>query len=284
VDIGSRAIHLLEENHLEKDFFGMGICVYSDICNVAGYSLGMLGRFKEGTGVIEKGFRIACEANDKYEMGQTQNWLSMLTYFAGYGDSTIMHSQKAIKIFEEAGISIGLDAWFVTGGGYYLCGEYDKAIDAGEKGLTFAKELGLPFVAAGYIVLAMTLWDAGDLRRARECAEEGLRIAQECKTKLYEGMALIILGHMVEEMTPAIIEEAERKIRQGISIAEGLESKVLSACGYLLLGEFLARAGRKEEALENLRKAETLYQEMEVTAESYWLRRTREALAKLKVV
>jgi hypothetical protein len=51
--------------------------------------------------------------------------------------------------------------------------------------------------------------------------------------------------------------------------------------GYLLLGEFLASTDRKEEALESLKKAETLYQEMEVTPQSYWLTRTKDALKRL---
>ncbi len=84
-----------------------------------------------------------------------------------------------------------------------------------------------------------------------------------------------------EEKTPAIIEEAQHQIRHGISILEDCKIKPLSAIGYLLLGEFLANAGRKEEALESLRKAETLYQEMEITSESYWLTRTKDALKKL---
>jgi tetratricopeptide (TPR) repeat protein len=130
-------------------------------------------------------------------------------------------------------------------------------------------------------MLAMTPMVLGNLERARELAEEGLRIAQECNAKSSEGWARVLLGSMVEGMTPEIIEEAEQKIRQGISILEGLKLKLVSAVGYLHLGEFFASAGRKVEALESLKKAETLYQEMEITPESSWLKRTKEALARL---
>ena len=94
-------------------------------------------------------------------------------------------------------------------------------------------------------------------------------------------MARVLLGCMVEEMTPAIIEEAEHQIRHGISILEDRKLKLWSPVGYLHLGEFLANAGRKEEAMESLKKAESLYQEMEITPESYWLTRTKDALKKL---
>ena len=284
MDIGGRAIHLIEGQHMEKDLLGMGFSVYSFICAVYGGALGYMGRFKEGADVSEKGFRSAREANDKFMMGFTQMYHSIVMHVAGDGDNTITHAQEAIKIWEEAEIYFTLEtAWMMLGGGYYLRGELDKAIGAGEKSLKLAKELGMPFMICwSYWFLAMTLRAIGDLRRAGECAEEALRISQECNGKSCEGMSRVLLGCMVEEMTPAIIEEAHDQIRHGISIVEELKSKSWSAIGYLHLGEFLANAGRKEEALKSLKTAETLYEEMEVTPESYWLTRTKDALKKLE--
>jgi class 3 adenylate cyclase/tetratricopeptide (TPR) repeat protein len=283
VDIGSKAIHLLEEHHLEKAFLGMGFSTYTFICVYYGTALGWMGRFKEGTDVLEKGFRNACETNDKYHMGLAKFMRSTVAYLVGYGDKTIAYAQEAIKIYEEAEISVGLEtAWSLLGGGYYLRGEYEKAIDPGEKSLKLAKELGMPnMVMWSYWFLAMTLRAIADLRRARECAEEALKISQECGSKSCEGVARILLGCMVEEMTPAIIEEAQQQIRQGISILEDCKLKLWIAIGYLHLGEFCANAGRKEEALESLKKAETLYREMEITPQSLWLTRMKDALNKL---
>ena len=283
VDIGGRAVDLLEEHHLEKDFFGTGFSVYSAVCFYYGGALGWMGRFKEGTDVLEKGFRNACEVNDKFGMGVTQMNHSTIPYWAGYGDSVIAHAEEAIKILEEAEISLSLDcAWYMLGGGYYLRGEHGKAIEAGEKSIQLAKEFGLPYIVSwSHWFLAMPLRASGDLGRARGCAEEALRISQECNSKVCEGMARVLLGCMVEEMTPAIIEEAQHQIRHGISILEGCKLKPHSAIGYLHLGEFLARAGRKEDALQSLKKAETLYREMEITSQSHWLTRTKDALKKL---
>ena len=74
--------------------------------------------------------------------------------------------------------------------------------------------------------------------------------------KPWKDMALVLLGCLVEEMTPATMEEAQCQIRQGISILEDRKLKLWSPVGYLYLGEFLANAGRKEEAMESLKKAE----------------------------
>ena len=96
-----------------------------------------------------------------------------------------------------------------------------------------------------------------------------------------EGMAWMLLGSLKGKMEPALIDEAQYQIRKGITIVEELRQRPLSAIGYILSGELFADVGRNEEALETLKKAEALYLEMKVTPKSYWLARTREALAKL---
>ena len=52
----------------------------------------------------------------------------------------------------------------------------------------------------------------------------------------------------------------------------------MSCLGYLWLGEVYAESGRREEALENLKKAEGMFREMGM---DYWLGKAQEALARL---
>ena len=77
---------------------------------------------------------------------------------------------------------------------------------------------------------------------------------------------------------PGQIEAAEGHIRQGISLLEELGILPWSGWGYIWLGEVYAESGRKEEALINLKKAETLFREMGM---DYWLGKAQEALALL---
>lgn len=284
IDIGGKTLSLLEENHLEMEPLVSGLSSYSMICAYCGGALSSMGRFKEGNNVLEKGFHIACEVNNKMNMGAIQVFHSSAMFIAGYGDETIAHAQKAISIFEEAEIPMALEsAWMTLGGGYYLRGEYEKAIEAEEKALELARKFGLPTSAAwSNLELAIILIDTGHLKSAKKYAEEALRIARECNVKVPEGLALVVIGCTVEETTSAVIEEAQHQISKGISILKQVKAKAYSARGYIFFGEFFARAGRKDEALKNLMEAETLFQEMEVTSESYWLTRIKNALAKLR--
>ena len=73
-------------------------------------------------------------------------------------------------------------------------------------------------------------------------------------------------------------KEGEENILQGIKICDELKLKPYSAQGHLFLGEFYVQRGLGKDALENLKKAEGMFQEMGI---EYWLSKTRESLGKL---
>ncbi|MGA2106921.1 MAG: hypothetical protein ABSH25_04685 [Syntrophorhabdales bacterium] len=73
-------------------------------------------------------------------------------------------------------------------------------------------------------------------------------------------------------------DKAEEYILQGMKIADELKAKPTYAKGHLFLGELYDHSGQKEKALENLTKAETMFQEMGM---DYWLAVAREVSAGL---
>ena len=94
----------------------------------------------------------------------------------------------------------------------------------------------------------------------------------------WQGLSRIWLGRVVAKTDPTQIEAAEQHILQGISLLEELGIAAFYCLGYLWLGEVYAESGRREEALENLKKAEAMFQEMGM---DYWLGKAQEALARL---
>ena len=76
------------------------------------------------------------------------------------------------------------------------------------------------------------------------------------------------------------LHKTEEYILKGMKILEELETKPAYAGGYLNRGELYADAGQKEKALENLKKAEAMYQEMGM---DYWLARTKKLLEMVKI-
>jgi tetratricopeptide (TPR) repeat protein len=97
-----------------------------------------------------------------------------------------------------------------------------------------------------------------------------------------ESLALLGLGRIEGEVDPLRIDAALQHIKQGISMCEEMRLRTNIAIGHLFLGEVLDLAGRSKEAMENLKKAEEMYLDMKVSPDSYWLTRTREAMARLE--
>ena len=86
---------------------------------------------------------------------------------------------------------------------------------------------------------------------------------------------MIWLGRILGRRDPSRRDEAEEDVLRGIKILEKLKSKPFSTLGLLFLGECYLDMGEKEKAVETLKKAESMFQQMGM---DYWLNRTQAAL------
>ena len=91
-------------------------------------------------------------------------------------------------------------------------------------------------------------------------------------------VAWTILGRIIGKTEPKDPGKAEEHILKGIKILDDLKLKPHVSVGYLYLGELYADMDQKEKALENLNKAEKMFQEMGM---DYWLAKTQEVLKKV---
>jgi hypothetical protein len=71
----------------------------------------------------------------------------------------------------------------------------------------------------------------------------------------------------------------EEHVCKGIMILDGLGMKPWISMGYFALGELHSNSGQKDKALENLKQAEEMFQEMGM---DYWLARTRKVLETMR--
>jgi tetratricopeptide (TPR) repeat protein len=108
--------------------------------------------------------------------------------------------------------------------------------------------------------------------------EEALRLSQKYSERGMEAWSLTLLGRILGRMEIPQIHKAEEYILQGMKISDEMKEKAYCALGYFSLGELYANAGQKKMALENLRKAESMFQEMGM---DYWLGKAQEELKRL---
>ena len=134
---------------------------------------------------------------------------------------------EGIKILEELKLKTELSqhGYFPLGEFYANCDENDKAFDWLNKAESEFKNMGLDYNLSF------------------------------CKS---------LIGKTISKINASKFNEAEQIIPEAIQIAKNIESKPAEAFGYLCLGEIYADSGQKSKALDNLKKAEAMYQQMKM--------------------
>lgn len=120
--------------------------------------------------------------------------------------------------------------------------------------------------------------DLGDLENAGSFMEEALRLSRKNNEKGWEGWSWIGLGKVLGRREPRPMDKAEQCFSKGLEILRGLKMKASYSWGHLFLGEFYLDAGEGKKAMENLKKAKGMFQEMGM---DYWLVKTQEVLRRL---
>jgi hypothetical protein len=116
---------------------------------------------------------------------------------------------------------------------------------------------------------------SGDLSSARMNVEKALELSQNCDEKHFEALSNIWLGRILGRDQESDVNEVTQNIYKGIKILDQLKLKPFSAQGYLFFGEFCLAREQRQKALEKLKIAEGMFQEMKM---DYWLEKTRNIL------
>jgi tetratricopeptide (TPR) repeat protein len=280
VDVAPKVHVLLEKTKREHEFFGTRYNVYSGLCAYCAYASGGLGSFKEGRALFEKGRHFALEARSLYGLGWLEFCYGFLLLVLGDGKGVVDHMEKSIAYYEEAQVlnHLGM-ARAILGYGHYLMGELETAREYIEKGLKDHNDMNLAYwLSFQSTLLSMVYFDLGDLTNAQDHLERAIKLAENNNEKHFEGISKIHLGRMVGKAKRSTDEVGEECVLEGIKILDELKLRPWSTQGYLCLGELYAERGQREKALENLKKAESSFQSMEM---AYWLSKTREVTGKL---
>jgi class 3 adenylate cyclase/tetratricopeptide (TPR) repeat protein len=278
-EVAPKIIASLEKTQRQYEYFSRPLNPYSALLALNGSAMGWLGNFEQGEELCDKALSFALEIENVVNIGLAEIFYSALFAVKGDGKNTIRHAQNAIKCGEETGIVRLLsDAQQCIGWGEYCLGELEKAIEYTEKGLEIHRDAGISIMLSSfYWKLGISYLDSGDLANAREYIEQALELSQNNKEKLNEAQSKIFMGRILGKSDISQGSKAEELILQGIKIADELKFK--PNLGSLFLGELYADTGQREKALETLKKAEGLFQEMGM---DYWLRRTQEVLERVQ--
>jgi class 3 adenylate cyclase/tetratricopeptide (TPR) repeat protein len=273
-------LDLIEKKERTSDFFGLHINPYASLSTYFGFVLGWRGNFQEGEPFLEKGLCHATRIGDARTIATAEFFYAEFFHTKGDWNAAGEHCKNAITYSEEAKyLTILSWAWTELGNICAYLGDPETGRSYGEKGLTMQRDAGIEWgLSNTQTYLGDTHFQRGDLENARALVEESLKFSQKNNEKYWEATAWILLGHILGRTEASDIRRAEECILQGMKIADELKAKPAYAQGHLFLGEFHAHAGWKEKALEHLRQAEAMFQDMGM---NYWLAEARKVSAGL---
>jgi tetratricopeptide (TPR) repeat protein len=280
VDIVPGFLDLLEKTEQKSNFFALSLNPYSWLCAYCGMSMGYLGNFEGGKIVLEKGLRHAVQIGDLTASGLVELCYGVFFDTKGDWEPAIEHLQNSIKINEEVKFLAALAwSWASLGHAKSYLGDLETGRRYVEKGLKIQHEGGFEFLLSMYpLFLGSICFLQCDLKTAPNFVDEALRLSQKNSEIHFEALSWIWSGRIVGRTETPQIRKAEEYILQGMKMLDELELKPFYAQGFLFLGELYANAGQKEMAMENLKKAESMFQEMGM---DYWLGKAQEALGRL---
>jgi len=282
VQTAPRIIALLEKTPEKFEFLGTPVDLRSVLHALYGHALGYVGRFAQGEKACEKALSLAQEDDNLYSIGYVEFLYGCMFIPKGDGENAVKHLQKSIGYFERLqAVGVLPVALSLLGMGYYLLGDLSTALRFLEKGLKMKATIEASgFLSLRHLALSSVHLDLGNLNEARVHAEQALNLGQTNYEKYCEGISWLQLGRTAGKREKFHIEKAEEYILQGMKILDELETKPAYAQGCLSLGGLYAEAGQKEKALENLKKAEAMFQEMKM---EFWLARTKKLLEMLQI-
>jgi class 3 adenylate cyclase/tetratricopeptide (TPR) repeat protein len=280
VHLTPRILASLEKTQRQGELFGMPVDLRSYLYANYGHGLGYVGEFGKGEQACNKALSLAQEANNVYSIAIAEFLYGCLFSPKGDGENSAKHMETSIGYLEKLKAVFFLPlAWCLIGDGYRLMGDPGKALGFAEKGLNMKMHIGAPgWLSLHLWALSLVHFDLGNLNEAKVHAERSLNLAQKNHEKYFEGEAWLQLGRTVGKMEESQIDKAEEYILQGMKMLDDLETKPAYAVGCLTLGELYLDAGRKEKALEYLRRSEEMFSRMGM---DYHLARTKKLFQKL---
>jgi len=280
IDISLRITRLLKKTGKEADFFETPVIVYSYALGLYGMALAMQGDFKKGKMFSTEGLNHAVKYGDKRTMAFNELQHAGVLVLKGDGKEALAHSHNAVKYSEDTEwIPILSQGWTISGYSYYLLGELNSARDSVSKGLQIQEKRGIEaMLPLHYWTLAMVLFDLGNLEEAFQYSKKSLELSIINKEKRYEGLSKIWIGRILGSKEKALYKEGEQLMGEGYEILKDLRLKPAMAQGHLYLGELYGNSGKKVRATEQLRKAKSMFEKMEM---DYWTAKCQEACKEL---
>jgi LuxR family maltose regulon positive regulatory protein len=225
-------------------------------------ALALTGRPDDAEPLLEEAERAASEAtadakDRRFLLGFASAIRSWRARLRGDAPTAVKLAQRALSLLPEEGARQRLFAALCLGNALRITGDLAAAgeafAEAVELGLTSDHVLG---TLTGMVWQARVQAEWGRLRQAENALRRAARFVTERGVELLPaaGVAHVGMGALLYERND--LEEAERELEEGMSLAERTRDAVDLVWGYVTLSRVKWARGDEEGAIEVARKAD----------------------------
>jgi len=276
-----KVVQLIEEHKRESDSFLSPFKPYPFLLLYCGAASGDMGLFRDGIKYFNKGIKHALESSDKFVLATLKVTYGYIISNKGEWKLAIKYLKEGIKYAHEINYS-----WW-KGYGYCLMGhatimlgDHDTGVECLSKGLEMHENSGVEMMLpASYLWAVRAYKKSGNFKLAKEYAEKSLNLSIKNNDKDTKGYCKVLLGYLSWKVNPDQKSQSLDLLEQGMKDIENFKKRPLLALGYLDKGELYQESKEPIKAIENLKIAETMFQEMGM---DFWLDRTQNMLSELK--
>jgi class 3 adenylate cyclase/tetratricopeptide (TPR) repeat protein len=238
------------------------------------------GEFDEGLMHAQEALRIAEEVNHPYSLILASWGLALVYTLKGDFPHAGAHLERALALCRDWSVA-ALSP--VTAGFLAYVHVLSGRIAEGLSSLQQAKkDLESSGLALYHSRLTMWLGEAfmraGQLEDALAQAERALALTRERGERGLAAWALFLLAEIASRCEPPQVETAKTRYRESLALADELGLRPLTARCHDGLGKLYRRAGKREQAREQLASATNLYGRMDMR---FWLEQTHAELTSL---
>jgi len=279
IEVLIKAINFLDQANIDIKTNPLIPVFYADFCGRYAEILSCTGDLEKSEVYCKKAHHYTTLNNaepphNELAGATTENNFGLLYLLKGYGKLALERFQKSLTLLEEINYLRMIPNTLVRmGNAYAIVGDFDRALESIERGLKL-RNMEHPFIQyVDNISLAEIQYETSDYNKAALYAEKALEISKKSNIKWAEGKTNILLGCISRQQEKSQIKKAEAFILYGITKLEEVNYKWMIAKGYSELGELYRSAGRKEDTINALKKAELIFVELRTV---YYLARIHE--------
>jgi tetratricopeptide (TPR) repeat protein len=274
------ALALIPED-LVQERFGDDAIQGSWVRDTLARALGALGRYAEAFGRLREAVQISEEAGHVYSLLYPLLGLGTLTLDQGDFAGAVAPLERGLELCRTREVPWLLPRFAgALGAAYHGTGRRAEGVALMED------------AARGLVgrIVSMVAWPGrvgalggaylldGRLADATRIAQDGLAAARQRGERGVEGQILRLLGDIAAHPDRVEVGTAEAHYRQALALAEELGLRPLLAHCHFGLGKLNQRAGKREQAQEQLTAATTMYREMDMR---FWLEQAGAELREL---